>query len=176
MGCSRCAAGTCAPQVIILQARVQCLSSKNPSLPPQWPFRSLSVHAAEPLSVAGGANVVGSKPVASNNGAVKVAANLYLPAHYDASAKHPAILVAHPWGGVKEQTSGLYAQQLARQGFVTLAFDASHYGQSGGEPRDLENPADRVQDIRSAVGYLSSLPQVDARCLGGMRRWRLYAQ
>lgn len=69
-------------------------------------------------------------------------------------------------GGVKEQTSGLYAQQLAKRGFITLAFDASHYGESGGMPRDLENPADRVQDIRSAVGYLSSLPLVDAARIG----------
>ncbi|MBT1427780.1 alpha/beta hydrolase [Dickeya dianthicola] len=63
---------------------------------------------------------------------------------------------------MKEQTSGLYAQQLAKRGFITLAYDASHYGESGGLPRNLENPTDRVQDIRSAIGYLSSLPQVDA--------------
>jgi fermentation-respiration switch protein FrsA (DUF1100 family) len=71
-------------------------------------------------------------------------------------------------GGVKEQASGLYAQLLAKRGFITLAYDASHYGESGGMPRDLENPADRVQDIRSAVGYLSSLPQVDAAHIGAL--------
>lgn len=69
-------------------------------------------------------------------------------------------------GGVKEQTSGLYAQQLAKRGFATLAYDASHYGESGGLPRDLENPSDRVQDIRSAIGYLASLPQIDASRIG----------
>jgi fermentation-respiration switch protein FrsA (DUF1100 family) len=120
-------------------------------------------HAA---SVAEGANVVGSQKVAFNNGAIAMAGNLYLPPDYDSSRTYPAIVVAHPWGGVKEQTSGLYAQQLARRGFVTLAFDASHYGESGGEPRDLEDPAERVQDIRSAVGYLASLPQVDATRIG----------
>ncbi|WP_191833309.1 alpha/beta hydrolase, partial [Pseudomonas fluorescens] len=120
-------------------------------------------HAA---TVAEGANVVGSQKITFNNGAIAMAGNLYLPPDYDSSRTYPAIVVAHPWGGVKEQTSGLYAQQLARKGFVTLAFDASHYGESGGEPRDLEDPADRVQDIRSAVGYLASLPQVDAARIG----------
>ncbi len=124
--------------------------------------------SAQPTTVAQGANVVGSQKVTFDNGDVRMAGNLYLPANYDSRRKYPAIVVAHPWGGVKEQTSGLYAQQLARKGFVTLAFDASHYGESGGEPPDLEDPADRVQDIRSAVGYLASLPQVDASRIGAV--------
>lgn len=124
---------------------------------------SALAHAA---TVAEGANVAGSQKVTFNNGAITMAGNLYLPPDYDSSRTYPAIVVAHPWGGVKEQTSGLYAQQLARKGFVTLAFDASHYGESGGEPRDLEDPAERVQDIRSAVGYLASLSQVDAARIG----------
>ncbi len=119
-------------------------------------------------TVAQGANVVGSQKVTFRNGAVSLAANLYLPANIDRGRKYPAIVVAHPWGGVKEQTAGLYAQQLAQKGFITLAFDASHYGESGGEPRDLEDPADRVQDIRAAVGYLASLPQVDPDRIGAL--------
>ncbi len=119
-------------------------------------------------SVAEGANTIGSTKVSFSNGAVKMAGNLYLPPGYDSSKKYAAIVVAHPWGGVKEQTAGLYAQQLAQRGFVTLAFDASHYGESGGEPRDLENPAERVQDIRSAVGYLSNLSQVDPARIGAL--------
>jgi fermentation-respiration switch protein FrsA (DUF1100 family) len=122
--------------------------------------------AVTPGAVAEGANVVGSENVTFTNGEIKMAGNLYLPADYDSTKTYPAIVVSHPWGGVKEQTSGLYAQQLARHGFVTLAFDASHYGESGGKPRDLEDPADRVQDIRSAVGFLSSLGQVDANRIG----------
>ncbi|QLY60482.1 alpha/beta hydrolase [Citrobacter freundii] len=120
----------------------------------------------QPVTVADGINTIGSQKVSFQNGAIKMAANLYLPEDYDRAKKYPAIVVSHPWGGVKEQTSGLYAQQLAKRGFITLAFDASHYGESGGMPRDLENPADRVQDIRSAVSYLSSLPQVDAARIG----------
>ncbi|WP_290871489.1 alpha/beta hydrolase [Aquabacterium sp.] len=127
-----------------------------------------------PLTVADGANTTGAQKVSFQNGAIRMAGHLYLPPGFDPSRPHAAILVAHPWGGVKEQTAGLYAQQLALRGFVTLAYDASHYGESGGEPRDLEDPAQRVQDIRSAVGYLNSLPYVDARriatlgiCAGG---------
>lgn len=120
----------------------------------------------QPVTVADGINTVGSQKVSFQNGTVKMVANLYLPENYDHSKKYPAIVVSHPWGGVKEQTSGLYAQQLAKRGFITLAYDASHYGESGGIQRDLEDPADRVQDIRSAVGYLSSLPQVDAARIG----------
>lgn len=123
---------------------------------------------AASATVAQGVNVVGAQQVMFDNQGVRMAANLYLPTGYDSSKKYPAIVVVHPWGGVKEQASGLYAQQLARKGFVTLAFDASHYGESGGEPRFLEDPAVRVQDIRSAVGHLASLPQVDADRIGAV--------
>src|SRR5258707_7907251 len=127
-----------------------------------------STNVANASSVAEGANVVGSQKVTFKSGGVRMAGNLYLRADYDATRKYPAIVVAHPWGGVKEQTSGLYALLLAKKGFVTLAFDASHYGESGGEPRNLEDPADRVQDIRSAVGYLSNLSQVDSKRIGAL--------
>lgn len=120
----------------------------------------------QPVTVADGINTLGAQKVSFQNGPIKIVANLYLPENYERSKKYPAIVVSHPWGGVKEQTSGLYAQQLAKRGFITLAYDASHYGESDGMPRDLENPADREQDIRSAIGYLSSLPQVDATRIG----------
>ncbi|MEG1112686.1 MAG: alpha/beta hydrolase [Hafnia sp.] len=123
---------------------------------------------ANPSNVAEGINALGSKSVSFQNGTIKMAANIYFPPDYDSAKKYPAIVVSHPWGGVKEQTSGLYAQQLAKRGFITLAYDASHYGESEGLPRDLENPADRVQDIRSAIGYLASLPQVDAARIGAL--------
>jgi fermentation-respiration switch protein FrsA (DUF1100 family) len=121
----------------------------------------------QPVTVADGINTVGSQKVWFQNGAIKMAANLYLPENYDRS-KNILPSLSLILGGVKEQASGLYAQLLAKRGFITLAYDASHYGESGGMPRDLENPADRVQDIRSAVGYLSSLPQVDAAHIGAL--------
>ncbi|MEJ8851145.1 alpha/beta hydrolase [Variovorax rhizosphaerae] len=132
----------------------------------------LSLASAAPeagaRSVAEGANTVGAVKVSFKNRAITMVGHLYTPPNYDRNRKYPAVVVTHPWGGVKEQTAGLYAQKLAEKGFVTLAFDASHYGESGGEPRDLENPADRVQDIRSAIGYLSNLPQVDPKRIGAL--------
>ena len=122
--------------------------------------------AASAQTVADGVNVVGSQPVSFLFEANKVAANLYLPKGFDSSKKYPAIVVSHPWGGVKEQTAGLYAQRLAQKGFVTLAYDASNYGQSEGQPRDFEDPDQRVKDIRNAVGYLASRPEVRKDSIG----------
>jgi len=69
---------------------------------------------------------------------------LFTPPNFEKTKKYPAMPVAHPFGGVKEQTAGIYARKMAEKGYVTLAFDASHQGESGGYPRDTENPADRT--------------------------------
>ncbi|QIY93308.2 alpha/beta hydrolase [Streptomyces sp. S1D4-11] len=95
-----------------------------------------------------------------------MAGNLYLPDGFSEGRSYPAIVSVHPGGGVKEQTVSLYAGKLAREGFVTLAFDASHQGESGGQACHLENPASRVEDIRSAADYLSTLGYVDADRIG----------
>ena len=97
---------------------------------------------------------------------IEVVGDLYVPKNIDKSKKHPAIVVGHPFGGVKEQTSGLHAQKLAELGYVTLAFDASHYGESGGEPRRIEVPGTRVEDFSAAVDFLSNYPFVDENRIG----------
>ncbi|WP_310232830.1 alpha/beta hydrolase [Brevibacillus nitrificans] len=97
-----------------------------------------------------------------------MAGDLYLPGGFEESKKYPALVTVHPGGGVKEQTAGLYAQNLANQGFVALAFDASYQGESGGEPRLLEDPTARVEDIRAAVDYLTTLPFVDEEKIGAL--------
>lgn len=96
-----------------------------------------------------------------------IAADIYFPPNFDDSKQYPTIVVAHPIGSCKEQTSGeIYSAQLAEQGFVTLAFDASFQGESGGEPRAIEDPTLRVEDFRHVADYLVTLPYVDAERIG----------
>jgi len=97
-----------------------------------------------------------------------IVANLFKPAGFDGSRKYAAVVVTHPFGGVKEQTAGLYALHLAEQGFVTLAYDASYQGESGGEPRLMEVPAQRLDDISCAIDFLVRHPQVDAERIGSL--------
>lgn len=99
---------------------------------------------------------------------LKIAAHLYIPDDYRGCEKRAAIVVSHPFGGVKEQTAGLYAQKLSEQGFVTLAFDASYQGESEGAPRFLEDPFARAEDIRSAVTFLTTLDEVDPMRIGAL--------
>ncbi|MFX9593194.1 alpha/beta hydrolase, partial [Acinetobacter baumannii] len=78
------------------------------------------------------------------------------------------MVVAHPGGGVKEQTAGLYASKLAEQGFIAIAFDASFQGESTGLPRQLENPYIRTEDISAVIDYLTTLSYVDQNRIGAM--------
>jgi fermentation-respiration switch protein FrsA (DUF1100 family) len=87
--------------------------------------------------------------------------NLFTPAGFDTGRTCPAILVGGSWTTVKEQMSGLYAKELAKQGFVTLAIDPRYFGESEGQPRFWENPAAKIADFHNAVTYLQTVPGVD---------------
>jgi fermentation-respiration switch protein FrsA (DUF1100 family) len=104
----------------------------------------------------------------ARNMGTNIVANLFKPPGFDQSKKYPAIVVTHPFGGVKEQTAGLYAQHLAEEGFISMAYDASYQGESGGAPRLMEGPAQRLDDISCAIDYLVQQPQVDPDRIGSL--------
>lgn len=104
----------------------------------------------------------------SNNKTITISAVINFPEGFDENRTYPAIVVSHPGGGVKEQTAGTYAKRLTERGFVTIAYDASYQGESGGEPRQLENPYIRTEDVSAVIDYLTTLPYVDKDRIGAM--------
>lgn len=94
-----------------------------------------------------------------NHFGITLAADMYIPK--DAEGKFPAIAVSGPFGACKEQSSGLYAQAMAERGFLTIAFDPSFTGESGGYPRAVNSPDINVEDFQAAVDFLSVLENVD---------------
>lgn len=107
-------------------------------------------------------------PVIYTLNGLKIAANVYTPAGYEATKKYPAVVVAHPNGGVKEQVAGLYAQRLAEKGYITIAADASYQGASEGTPRNVDKPQFRTEDIHGMADYISAYPGVDTNRIGAL--------
>ncbi len=105
-----------------------------------------------------------SKITFHNRYGITLAADLYIPKN--AEGQLPAIAISGPFGAVKEQSSGLYAQTLAERGFLTIAFDPSFTGESGGQPRSVASPDINTEDFSAAVDYLSTRHDVDAERIG----------
>ena len=99
-----------------------------------------------------------------NRYGITLAADLYEPKNY--TGKLPAIAVSGPFGAVKEQSSGLYAQEMTRRGFITIAFDPSFTGESGGSPRYMASPDINTEDFQAAVDFLSNYEKVDPDKIG----------
>lgn len=109
--------------------------------------------------------------ISINNGngqGITLSAIINFPEGFDENKKYAVVVVSHPGGGVKEQASGLYAKKLAEKGLIAIAYDASYQGESTGEPRQLENPYIRTEDVSAVIDYLTTLSYVDAEKIGAM--------
>jgi len=112
--------------------------------------------------------VIHEKVSFNNRFGIEVAADMYLPKNIDKSKKYPAIVVGTPYGGVKEQGAGLYAQTMAERGYITVAFDESYNGESGGEPRRVSSPDIFVEDFSAGVDFLGTHAFVDRNGIGAI--------
>ncbi len=111
-------------------------------------------------------DVTVEKVTYKNRYGIEVSAEMYTSKTFDRSKRHPAIIIGTPYGGVKEQGAGIYAMTLARRGFVTLAFDESFNGESGGEPRHVSSPDIFVEDFSAGVDFIGTRPFVDRNRIG----------
>lgn len=109
------------------------------------------------------------KPVSYNTRyGIEISAELYLPKDFDETKKYPALIIGAPYGGVKEQGPGVYANELAQRGFAALTFDPSYNGNSGGEPRHLSSPDLFVEDFSAAVDFMGTRPFIDRAKIGAL--------
>ncbi|WP_421038807.1 alpha/beta hydrolase [Streptococcus hyointestinalis] len=106
--------------------------------------------------------------VTFKNKTLTLAGELFFPEDFDKHKSYPAIVIAHPEGAVKEQVPETYAEKLASYGFIVLTFDGAYMGESEGEPHFTTDPFQRVEDIRSAVDYLTTLTYVDNGKISGL--------
>jgi uncharacterized protein len=153
------------------------------------PRRSISRHAALRTGVAAASSLavpsallaksrnprrLGLRRIKFENRGIPIIGNLHLPADFDGGLSWPALVLTTPGSSVKEQIGGVYASRMAERGFVALTFDPSYQGESGGKPRDREDPAVRVEDIKCALDFLMTQDFIDqervgllALCAGG---------
>lgn len=103
-----------------------------------------------------------------NRYGIMISADLYIEKDFDENKKYPAVIIGAPYGGVKEQGPGIYAQNMAERGFAALTFDPSFNGYSGGEPRHISSPDFFVEDFSAAVDYIGTRSFVDRKKIGAI--------
>lgn len=153
-------------RLLALVIAVTGTNMTNAQTPEKRPIRnpfSLVYDGAITENVKGWVNI---HPVTYKIGDIKVVANVYTPPNYNFTQKYPTIVVAHPNGGVKEQVAGLYAQRLAEQGYITITADAAYQGGSGGTPRNVDKPANRIEDIHAMGDFIAQYKGVDTARIG----------
>ncbi|ACS81606.1 alpha/beta hydrolase [Maridesulfovibrio salexigens] len=112
--------------------------------------------------------VIHEKVTYPNRYGITVSADMYKPKDFDKSKKYAALVIGTPYGGVKEQGAGIYAQTMAERGFVAIAFDESFNGESGGEPRHVSSPDIFAEDFSAGVDFLGTRPFVDRNKIGAI--------
>ncbi|WFS61920.1 alpha/beta hydrolase [Pseudodesulfovibrio thermohalotolerans] len=112
--------------------------------------------------------VIHEKVSYPNRYGITISADMYVPKDVDKSKKYPALVIGTPYGGVKEQGAGIYAQTMAERGFVAIAFDESYNGESGGEPRHVSSPEIFSEDFSAGVDFLGTRPFVDRNRIGAI--------
>ncbi|MND75008.1 Alpha/beta hydrolase family protein [compost metagenome] len=150
-------------ELVISILTVQMSSAQNTQKEQKQNPYTLVYEGAITENVKGKVNI---HPVTYKIKEMTIVANVYTPANYNDSKKYPAVVIAHPNGGVKEQVAGLYAQRLAEQGYITITADAAYQGGSGGEPRNVDKPANRIEDIHAMADFISLYKGVDTARLG----------
>ncbi|MGL5833940.1 MAG: alpha/beta hydrolase [Waterburya sp.] len=120
------------------------------------------------LSLTNGAEAAEVKKVNFTSNNQNLVGNLYLPDNYQEETKLPGVVVTGAWTTVKEQMPATYAKAMADRGYAVLAFDFRNWGESGGKERQLENPANKTQDIIAAANYLTTRPEVDSDRIAGL--------
>ena len=114
------------------------------------------------------ASDIQTREVSFQNEGLTLVGTLYLPADHRPGERLPGVLVTGAWTSIKEQMSGLYAEEMAERGFAALAFDFRGWGQSGGDIRFKEDPAAKTADIQAAADFMATLPEIDANKIAGL--------
>ena len=127
-----------------------------------------SVAVAQDTRPAADHQSVPTREVAFLSHGIAMKGVLHLPPSHQEGQKHPVVVVTGSWTTVKEQMAGLYARKLAEQGFAAFTFDFRNFGESGGEPRQLESARLKAEDIVAASAFVHTLPEVDSEHVGGL--------